>query len=526
MDFQVNVNIEPHGQEKIDEIEQKIKSLQGKNVKIDFETNLGDLSNLDKLLSGNSGQFKKAGQNIGKQISQGINTGIGKASTSSASEFSKAQQELRDEVKKTKDALKTEYPGMSDKDAKKDARDYYSALAKEQDAADKASQRAAEKASQNMQKAAQKRISDLEKYVDSGKGDSVLSRMNKQMSDYAGQSSPNIEKATNLMKDYSEALTTLKEHRSGTSILDNETIDSTIEKLEKAKKSYDNIFSQIKDTTSKNLGLGVAGQSANKVAAYYEANSKAVKKYGATLKELEQQYRQVTTVEEKANLDNSFKNLQSKISAEGLSGKSGWDEFKRAFGQISQFVGIYGLMQNTLMEVPSKMIDAVKDVNAAQIELKKVSTASDSDLSQYWDEATTSAKQYGASISDVISSTADWSRLGYNLDDAKQLSDATTLLQKVGDNMTQESSSEGMISTLKGFQLEADDAMSIVDKVNEVANTEPIDTSGLFAGLERSASSMNAANNSLEQTIALITAANSVVQDPDSVGTAFKTKFF
>ncbi len=73
--------------------------------------------------------------------------------------------------------------------------------------------------------------------------------------------------------------------------------------------------------------------------------------------------------------------------------------------------------------------------------------------------------------------------------------------------MTQESSSQGMISTLKGFQMDADDASSIVDKINEVANTEPIDTSGLFAGLERSASSMNAANNSLEQTIALITAA-------------------
>lgn len=80
-----------------------------------------------------------------------------------------------------------------------------------------------------------------------------------------------------------------------------------------------------------------------------------------------------------------------------------------------------------------------------------------------------------------------------------------------------------MISTLKGFNLDAEEAMSIIDKVNEVANTQPIDTSGLFAGLERSASSMSAANNSLDQTIALITAANSVVQDPDSIGTAFKT---
>jgi TP901 family phage tail tape measure protein len=71
--------------------------------------------------------------------------------------------------------------------------------------------------------------------------------------------------------------------------------------------------------------------------------------------------------------------------------------------------------------------------------------------------------------------------------------------------------------------MEASEAKKIVDEVNEVSNTKPIDTSGLFEGLERSASSMDAANNSLEQTIALITSANSVVQDADSVGTAFRT---
>ena len=164
------------------------------------------------------------------------------------------------------------------------------------------------------------------------------------------------------------------------------------------------------------------------------------------------------------------------------------------------------------------MVQAVKDINAAQIELAKVSDASSVELSNYWSEAEVSAKKYGATISDVINSTADWSRLGYSLKDAKQLSDATTLMQKVGDNMTQESSSEGIISTLKGFQMEADEVTKIIDEVNEVANTQPIDTAGIFEGLSRSASSMSAANNTLEQTIALITSANSVVQDAASVG--------
>ena len=218
------------------------------------------------------------------------------------------------------------------------------------------------------------------------------------------------------------------------------------------------------------------------------------------------------------NLKNNFKEISTEMIKQGNTGRSFREDFSRAFNQITQFAGIYSAIQNIIFEVPRQMASVIREVNASQIELTKVTTASPTQLTQYWDQAAESAKKYGAAISDVINSTADWSRLGYSLDEAKELSDATTLLQKVGDNMTQESSSEGMISVLKGFQMQADQAESIVDKVNQVANTQPIDTSGLFEGLERSASSMDAANNSLEQTIALITAANSVVQDPDSVG--------
>ena len=89
--------------------------------------------------------------------------------------------------------------------------------------------------------------------------------------------------------------------------------------------------------------------------------------------------------------------------------------------------------------------------------------------------------------------------------------------------MTQESASEGLISILKGYQMDVSQAESIVDKLNQVANTEPIDTAGLTEALKRSVSSMAVAGNTLDETIGLITAANAVVQDPTSVGTAFKT---
>ena len=266
-----------------------------------------------------------------------------------------------------------------------------------------------------------------------------------------------------------------------------------------------------------------ASIASNKTLSWIRNNTKAAKEFGDALETLAQKQKNATSTEELRGYNKEFRNIVAQAQASGLTGKSRRDEFKRAFGQIAEFAGVYGAIQNVVFEVPRQMAQAVMDINAAQIELTKVSEASPGQLAQYWEEAAVSAEHYGASISDVISSTADWSRLGYGLEEAKKLSDATTLMQRIGDNMTQESSSEGLVSTLQGFKLEADEVNRVVDEINEVANTQPIDTAGLFAGLERSASSMSAANNTLEETIALITAGNAVLQDPERVGNGLKT---
>lgn len=263
--------------------------------------------------------------------------------------------------------------------------------------------------------------------------------------------------------------------------------------------------------------------ASNKTLSWLKNNSKAAKDYGDVLTDLANKQRLATNADELKDYTKHVNAIKSEAIALGKTGRSFTNEVENSFKRIGQFVYTYGLIQQ-IPNTIGKMITAVKDVDAAQIELKKVTTASNNELSSYWDEAVESAKKYGATISDVISSTADWSRLGYNLKDAKELSDATTLLQKVGDNMTQESASQGLISTLKGFNMQADEVGKIVDVANQIANTQPISSAGIFEGLENSASSMSAANNTLEQTISLLTAANSVIQDPSSVGNALKTK--
>ena len=128
------------------------------------------------------------------------------------------------------------------------------------------------------------------------------------------------------------------------------------------------------------------------------------------------------------------------------------------------------------------------------------------------------AKEVRGTISDTIAATADWSKNGYSIPDAKKLAEVSQLYKNVGDGIDINTANESLISTLKGFQLEADQAEHIVDVFNEVSNNEAISSGGIGEALQRSAASFNAASTSLEKSVSLVTATNSVLQNPEKVG--------
>lgn len=333
---------------------------------------------------------------------------------------------------------------------------------------------------------------------------------------------PDQKNQVNSITQSFRELQSLVSSFKGKDVLD----DSDLQQYNTQLKTVQNQVKLLSNELSSMATIDDRMTFSNKIETWLKNNTKVTEQAKAQLQDYIDTLRNAGTSMTSGDFNSirkGFTSVTSEMKAAGKTGKGAFDDFKRAFSQIFQFAGAYGVIQNVAFEVPRQMVQAVRDINAAQIELTKVSDGTPAQLSAYWEEAAASAGKYGAKINEVINSTADWSRLGYGLEEAKQLSDATTLMQRIGDNMTQQSSSEGLVSTLQGFQLEADEVMRVVDKINEVANTQPIDTAGLFAGLQRSASSMKAANNTLEQTIALITAGNAVMQDPDRVGNGLKT---
>lgn len=217
------------------------------------------------------------------------------------------------------------------------------------------------------------------------------------------------------------------------------------------------------------------------------------------------------------------KELQLNLKSTGKEGKTLADIISGAYEKFGGWMLITRSMMAAIQSV-KQMVSSVREIDTAMTELKKVTSETDAVYSQFLTNAATRATQLGSSISDVVTASADFARLGYGIEDASMLADAAIMYKNVGDGIENISvASESIISTMKAFGIEASDAMLIVDKFNETGNNFAISSKGVGDALVRSAAALAAAGNDLDESIALITAANNVVQDPDKVGNALKT---
>lgn len=226
----------------------------------------------------------------------------------------------------------------------------------------------------------------------------------------------------------------------------------------------------------------------------------------------------------------AFNNIKSKVqSAEGTIKAAGentktlGDRLKGLADKFGAWLSVSQVIMQAVRAI-KQMVTAVREIDAAMTELKKVTDETNATYDKFLANAGARAKKVGASISDVVTATADFARLGYDIDKASVLADTAIIYKNIGDGIEDiTTASESIISTMQAFGIEASNAMSIVDKFNEVGNNFAISSAGIGEAMQRSAAAMASANNTIDETIALITAANTIVQDPDSVGTTMKT---
>lgn len=266
----------------------------------------------------------------------------------------------------------------------------------------------------------------------------------------------------------------------------------------------------------------------NNISSWLQKNSRASKEFGVAIQQLRNRLAQLNnsgkaTRSELDAIEQEFREIRVQAQLAGQTGVSFGHQLSGAFKSILRYVSVSTIIYAAANAI-RQMYENVVEVNSQMTELKKVTNETDATYDKFLNNANKKAKELGTTVSDLVASTADFARLGYNMSDAEYLAEVANVYAVVGDEIESiDTATKSLISTMVAFKVDANDAMTIVDKFNEVGNKFAISSGGIGDALERSSASLAAANNTLDQSIALITAANTVVQDADIVGTAFKT---
>lgn len=257
-------------------------------------------------------------------------------------------------------------------------------------------------------------------------------------------------------------------------------------------------------------------------------NSAAAKDFGIRIQELQSQINSC----DKSGLGRlraEFQSIKKEAALAGKTTQTLGDKLKTQFSRYSTYFSVASVFMYTTQALRD-MFNQVKSIDSAMTELKKVTNETDSAYDSFLNNAAKRSKELGTTIDGLVSSTADFARLGYGFKDSQGLAEVANIYAVVGDEINGvEDATKSLISTLAAYKDETsgisdtDFAMDIIDKFNEVSNNFAISSGGIGEAMQRSASSLRAANNTIDESIALITAANTVVQDPTVIGTSFKT---
>lgn len=197
-------------------------------------------------------------------------------------------------------------------------------------------------------------------------------------------------------------------------------------------------------------------------------------------------------------------------------------EMGQKFRSLSQYL-ISNFGFQALQTGVTSGITSIKELNSAMTELKKTSDGTKQEYRDFTTQARTDAKDIGSTTTQITNSAADWSRLGYSLKDSQTMAKNTGILKNVSEFADINEATDAMVGIMQAYNYKPDDSMKLIDQLNQIGNNFSISTSDLAKGLQISGSALEVGGNNIEQSMALITAYNSSIQDVSQAARAART---
>ncbi len=181
----------------------------------------------------------------------------------------------------------------------------------------------------------------------------------------------------------------------------------------------------------------------------------------------------------------------------------------------------FDLIRNAI----NKTIESVKDFDKAKMNLRMATGDNYDNVSKLLNGYNQMAQTLGATTTEVTNSADMWLRQNKSINDTKTLIRDSMILSKVGQ-LDEADATQYLTSAMKGYKVEAEGALGIVDKLTAVDLESATNAGGLAEGMSEVAVTASNAGISMDKLLGYLAATGEVTQESMStIGTSFKTIF-
>lgn len=374
---------------------------------------------------------------------------------------------------------------------------------------------------------------------------SIVSSLNKYRSALSGFNTSNVTKQnasnTDVQKQVAENQTLLEQIEKISQLLSGgkkntssaiveqarQALERLIPTLDNAKKSSESLNQSLMDGKGEQALASRINNLINQMNKFANTNPKVTK----SLKQMRDgmtfadKWQQMVNMLQSGKLDsnavqqltNDFRNFKGEADSANLTTSRFFTSMQTQLRMVLQrWISLYAVIGYI-----RKMIDNIKELDTAMINLQRVTHETGEGYERFLANASDRAKELKTTTSALIEQSYQWAKLGYDMEDSLKLSEASTIFSRVAD-VGQEQALKNLVTAMKAYGIEAEDVMSIVDKLDKLNNEYAVSAAGLGDGLERAASAMAMTGNSIDQTLAMLTGAGEITQNLENTANGLR----
>lgn len=220
----------------------------------------------------------------------------------------------------------------------------------------------------------------------------------------------------------------------------------------------------------------------------------------------------------------SLKEVDSALDVNAKQADKWNYSWSKAFQSFTTYMTVSSVFYQ-IIHVIQDMITEVTELDSALVELQKVTTLTGDSLQKFTEDAYDAAQNVAKTGTEMINAATEFAKAGFDEDMSLQLGEIALMYTNIADEAVSASeASEFIIAQLKAFNLEAEDAMHVIDAVNEVANKFAVSSADIANNIGNASAVMANAGNTLEETIGLLTAGTEITRSASKVSNGKKTK--